>query len=181
MALASDDAPDWGAAEDSLHDAQHRSDSSHEHSEPPGNLHVKRVEMLDIHEEAESDENEHEADALMGDYERQLYKVRDSFEPPSPRTQTDLSDAVPRLAFMDQPSDELYRPILDSPDLAYKLYPINLRPLPGADDEPTGLIQDTRFRPADTYPNDHPTWVPDHPDCHPTSLVDYDLLAQWLA
>ena len=72
MVLASDDAPDWDAAEDSLHDAQHRSDSSHEHSVPSGNLHVKRVEMLDIHEKAESDENEHEADAPMGDYERQL-------------------------------------------------------------------------------------------------------------
>ena len=39
----------------------------------------------------------------------------------------------------------------------------------------------TRFRPADTYANDHPTWVPEYPDCHPTSLVDYDVLAQWLA
>ena len=44
--------PHWSAAEDSLHDAQHRSDSSHEHSAPPGNLHVKRIEMLEIHEEA---------------------------------------------------------------------------------------------------------------------------------
>ena len=35
-----------------------------------------------------------------------------------------------------------------TPDLAYKLYLINFRPLPGADDEPTGLIQDTRFRPG---------------------------------
>ena len=83
----------------------------------------------------------------------------------------DLSDAVPRLAFMDHPSEELYWPILDSPDLAYKLYPIKLRPLPGAEDEPTGLIQDERFRPADTYANDHPTWVPDYPDSNPTSLV----------
>ena len=135
MALASDDLPDWSAAEDLLHEAQHQSESAHEQP----------------------------------------------FDPPSPRTQTDLSDAVPRLAFMDQPSDELYRPILDSPDLAYKLYPINLRPLPGAQDEPTGLIQDTRFRPADRYANDHPTWVPDYPESHPTSLVDYDVLAQWLA
>ena len=181
MAVASDDFPDWDAAEDSLHDEQNQSESSHEQGVPPGNLHVKRVEMLDIHEEEESDESEQEADAPMGDYERQLNQVRDSFDPPSPRTQTDLSDAVPRLAFMDQPSDELYRPILDSPDLAYKLYPINLRPLPGAEDEPTGLIQDTRFRPADTYANDHPTWVPEYPESHPTSLVDYDVLAQWLA
>ena len=37
---------------------------------------------------------------------------------------------------MDHPSEELFWPILDSPDLAYKLYPIN-RPV-GAENEPTG-------------------------------------------
>ena len=142
----------------------------------PGNLHVKRVEMLDIHEKEESDESEQKADAPMGDYECQLNQVQDSFNPSSPRTQTDLSHPVPRLAFMDQLSDELY-----SPDLAYKLYSINLQPLSGAENKPTGLIQDTRFRPADTYANDHPTWVPKYPESHPTSLVDYDVLAQWLA
>ena len=31
-----------------------------------------------------------------------------------------------------------------------------------------------------TPANDHPTWVPDCPDSHSTSLVDYDVLAQWL-
>ena len=31
---------------------------------------------------------------------------------------------------MDHPSKELYWPILTSSDLAYKLYPVNLRPLP---------------------------------------------------
>ena len=66
MALASDDLPDWGAAEDLLHEAQHQSESSHEQGVPPGNLHVKRVEMLDIHEEEESCESEQEADAPMG-------------------------------------------------------------------------------------------------------------------
>ena len=181
MALASDDLPDWSAADDVPHEAQLHSESAHEQGAPPGNLYVKRVEMLNTQEEEESYETEQEADAPMGNYERQLNQVRDSFDPPSPRTQTDLSDAVPRLAFMDHPSKELYWPILDSPDLAYKLYPIKLRPLPGAEDEPTGLIQDERFRPADTYANDHPTWVPDYPDSHPTSLVDYDVLAQWLA
>ena len=64
--------------------------------------------MLDIHEEEESDESEQKADVPMGDCERELNQVRDSFDPSSPRTQTDLSDAIPRLAFMDQPSDELY-------------------------------------------------------------------------
>ena len=79
----------------------------------------------------------------MGNYE--LNQVRDSFDPPSPRTQTDWSDAVPRLA-----GATVYWPILNSSDLAYKLYPINLRPPPSAENEPIGLIQDTRFRPADT-------------------------------
>ena len=155
-------------------------EDAHEHGSPLNKLHVKRVEMLNTQEEEESD-TQQEADASMASYERQLSQVRDSFDPPSPRTQTDLSDAVPRLAFTDHPSEELYWPIVDSPDLAYKLYPVKLRPLPGAEDEPTGLIQDDRYRPADTYANDHPTWVPDYPDSHPTSLVDYDVLAQWLA
>ena len=105
MALASDDLPDWGAAEDLHYDAQHQSESSREQGVPPGNLHVKRVEMLDNHEEEESYESEQEADAPMGDYERQLNQVQDSFDPPiySPRTQTDLSDALPRLAFRISP------------------------------------------------------------------------------
>ena len=64
--------------------------------------------MLNTQEEEESYETEQEADAPMGNYERQLNQVRDSFDLPSPRTQTDLSDAVPRLAFMDHPSEELY-------------------------------------------------------------------------
>ena len=92
-----------------------------------------------------------------------------------------MSGAVPRLPFADQPSDELYRPILDYPDLGYRLYPINCRALPGAADEPTGLIQDERFRPADTYANNEPTWAPNYPESHPSRLVDYDVLAQWLA
>ena len=157
IALASDDLPDWSAADDVPHEAQLHSESAREQGAPPGNLYVKRVEMLNTQEEEESYETEQEADAPIANYERQLNQVRDSFDPPSPRTHTDLSDAVPRLAFMDHPSEELYWPILDSPDLAYKLYPNKLRPLPGAEDEPTGLIQDERFRPADTYANDHPT------------------------
>ena len=34
---------------------------------------------------------------------------------------------------MDHLSEELYWLILDSPDFAYKLYPVKLRPLPGAE------------------------------------------------
>ena len=93
------------------HEAQLQSESAHEQGALRGNLHVKRVEMLNAQEEEESYETEQEADAPMGNYERQLNQVRDSFDPPSPRTQTDLSDAVPRLAFMDHPSEELYWPI----------------------------------------------------------------------
>ena len=109
MALASDDLPDWGEADDEPHAAQLHSDSAHQQSAPPGNLYVKRVEMLNTQEEEEEEsyDTEQEADAPMGNYERQLSQVRDSFDPPSPRTQTELSDAVPRLAFMDHPSEEL--------------------------------------------------------------------------
>ena len=84
------------------------------------------------------------------------------------------------MPWADQPADELYRPI-DTPDLGYRIYPVNSRTLPGADEEPTGLIQDVTYRPADTYANDQPTWVPDYPDSHPTRLVDYNLLAVALA
>ena len=68
--------------------------------------------MLKIHEEEESYESEQEADALMGDYKRQLNQVRDSFDPPSPPTQTDLLDAVPRLAV--PPNPELSGPGLQA-------------------------------------------------------------------
>ena len=105
MALASDDPPDWGEA-DEPHAALLHSESAHEQSAPPGKLYVKRVEMLNTQEEEESYDTEQEADAPIRNYERQLSQVRDSFDPPSLRTQTDLSDAVPRLAFMDHPSEE---------------------------------------------------------------------------
>ena len=85
------------------------------------------------------------------------------------------------MLWADQPADELYRPVENMSDLDYRLYPTNSRTLPGAEKEPTGLIQDTTYRPADTYANEQPTWVPEYPDSHPTRLVDYDLLAQWPA
>ena len=46
MALASDDLPDWSAAEDVPYEAQLQSGSAHEQGALPGNLHVKQVEML---------------------------------------------------------------------------------------------------------------------------------------
>ena len=128
----------------------------------------------------EEDEGE-EVQQQPGDFAQQLQTVRESFESPSPRTQTDLSGAVPRMLWADQPTDELYRPIEDMPDLAYRFYPTNPRALPSANAEPTGLIQDTTYRPADTFANNQPTWVPDYPDSHPTRLVDYDQLEQWLS
>ena len=42
---------------------------------------------------------------------------------------------------------------------------------------PLDSSKDDRYRPADTYP----TWVPDYPDSHLTSLVDKNVLTQWLA
>ena len=43
------------------------------------------------------------------------------------------------------------------------------------------MINDEGVRPGDTYANDQPTWIPQYPDSHPTTLVDYDLLEQWLS
>ena len=106
-----------------------------------GHHNSKICDSLPVYLYTTVSQTQHEHTPSSQSYERQLGQVRDSFDPSSSRTQTDLSDAVPRLAFMD-PSEELYWPILDSSDLAYKLYPIKLRPLPGAEDEPTGLIQD---------------------------------------
>ena len=133
-----------------------------------------------IHDEEEDEEDDDVPHNVPFDFAQQLQTVRESFEPPSPRTQTDLSGAVPRMPWADQPADELYRPIEDTPDLGYRLYSTNSRALLGAEEEPTGLIQDTTYRPADTYANDQPTWVPDYPDSHPIRLVDYAVLAQWL-
>ena len=82
--------PDSGEADDEPHAAQLHSDSAHEQSAPPGNLYVKRVEMLNTQEEEESYDTEQEADAPMENYERQLSQVRDSFDPSSPRTQTEM-------------------------------------------------------------------------------------------
>ena len=66
-------------------------------------------------------------------------------------------------------------------DLGYRLYPTVARSLPGAGDEPLGLINDEAVRPGDTYASDQPAWIPQYPDSHPTTLVDYDLLEQWLS
>ena len=72
---------------------------------------------------------------LVAEYEQSLRQVRGSFDPPSPRTQTDLSGAAFRIPWIDQPSDELYWPITDTVDLGYRLYPTAARSLPGAGDE----------------------------------------------
>ena len=140
-------------------------------------VHAKRIEMMEDHDEVDDEHNE----TLTAEYEQCLRQVRGSFDPPSPRTQTDLSGAAFRLPWIDQPSDELYWPIADTVDLEYRLYPTVARSLPGAGDEPLGLINDEAVRPGDTYANDQPTWIPQYPDSHPTTLVDYDLLEQWLS
>ena len=178
MDSALDENPNWGAADGSPDDEPQQPRSSHESDVPRAMPHVKRIEMLSIHEE---EDDEEETQITPCDFEQELQIVRDPFEPPRPRTQTDLSGAVPQLPFADQTSDELHRPIIDYPDFGYRLYPVNSRVLPGAEDEPTGLIQDARYCPADTYANDQPTWVPNYPDSHLTRLVDYDVLAQWLS
>ena len=67
--------------------------------------------MMRIHDEEEDEEDDDVLHNVPFDFAQQLQTVRESFEPPSPRTQTDLSGAVPRMPWADQPADELYRPI----------------------------------------------------------------------
>ena len=99
-------------------------------------VHAKRIEMMEDHDEVDDEHNE----TLTAEYEQCLRQVRGSFDPPSPRTQTDLSGAAFRLPWIDQPSDELYWPIADTVDLEYRLYPTVARSLPGAGDEPLALL-----------------------------------------
>ena len=146
-------------------------------SGPETTVHAKRIEMMEDHEEVEEEHSE----TLVADYEQSLRQVRGSFDPPSPRTQTDLSGAAFRIPWIDHPSDELYWPITDTVDLGYRLYPTAARSLPGAGDEPLGLITEATVRPGDTYACDQPAWIPQYPDSHPTTLVDYDLLEEWLS
>ena len=146
-------------------------------SGPETTVHAKRIEMMEDQEEVEEEHGE----TLIAEYEQSLRQVRGSFDPPSPRTQTDLSGAAFRIPWIDHPSDELYWPITDTVDLGYRLYPTAARSLPGAGDEPLGLIHETAFQPGDTYACDQPAWIPQYPDSHPTTLVDYDLLEEWLS
>ena len=81
---------------------------------------------------------------------------KENFEPPSPRTQTDLSGAVPRPAWDDRYRDELYSPIYGSANLPYRLFPPVSRPLPGSNQEPTGLIDSENYQAADTYATGDP-------------------------
>ena len=146
-------------------------------SGPETTVHAKRIEMMEDDEEVEEEHSE----TLIAEYEQSLRQVRGSFDPPSPRTQTDLSGAAFRIPWIDHPSDELYWPITDTVDLGYRLYPTAARSLPGAGDEPLGLINEAAVRPGDTYACDRPAWIPQYPDSHPTTLVDYDLLEEWLS
>ena len=129
MASVHDEMPDWGDAEGSPNGEAEPSSSMQQREEPSGARHIRRIEMMCPHDEE--------------DAEKEVQQ--------RPRTQTDLSGAVPRMPWADQPTDELYTPIEDMLDLACRFYPTNPRALPGANAEPTGLIQDTTYRPADTF------------------------------
>ena len=148
MTSAHDETPGWGDAEGSPNGEAEPSSSMQQCEVPPGARHIRRIEMMCPHED---DDEEEELQQQPGGLAQQLQTVRESFEPPSPRIQTDLSGAVPRMPWADQPTDELSRPIEDMPDLEYRFYPANSRALPGANEEPTGLIQDATYRPADTF------------------------------
>ena len=128
----------------------------------PEPMHVRRIENLDEHHEMPQD-------------------PQDLLEPPSPRTQTEKTGAIPQAPWMDRPADELYVPIIEVPDLEYRLYPATSRALPGAEAEPTGVINGERCQPADAYATTESSWIPNYPQSHPSPLVDYDILEQWLS
>ena len=86
---------------------------------PETTVHAKRIEMMEDHEEVDEEHSE----TLTAEYEQSLRQVRDSFDPPSPRPQTDLSGAAFRLPWIDQPSDELYWPITDTVDHGVQAIP----------------------------------------------------------
>ena len=90
---------------------------------PASNNAARRVELLDKQHQDQED----------------YLATKESLEPPSPRTQTDQSGAVPRPAWDDRYRDELYSPI-HATALQYHLFAPVSRPLPGSNQEPTGLI-----------------------------------------
>ena len=73
----------------------------------------------------------------------------------------DQSGAIPRPAWDDRYRDELYSPILATADLQYRLFPPVSRPLPGNNQEPTGLIDRENYQAADTYATGETSWIPD--------------------
>ena len=62
----------------------------HEPRSPETTVHAKRIEMMEDHEEVDDEHGE----TLTAEYEQRLRQVRGSFDPPSPRAQTDLSGAA---------------------------------------------------------------------------------------
>ena len=55
-------------------------------------------------------------------------------------------------------------------------FPPVSRPLPGSDQEPTGLIDSESYQAADTYATGEASWIPDYPQSHLSQMVDYDCL-----
>ena len=97
MASAHDETPDWGEAEGSPTDQPQSSSISQEQAMHLNKPHVRRIEMMRIHDEGEDEEDDDESHHSPCEFAQQLQNVRESFEPPSPRSQTDLSGAVPRM------------------------------------------------------------------------------------
>ena len=75
MASAHDDNPDWRAADGSPEEEPQPLGSSLESEGPPVMPHVKRIEMMEIHEE---DDEEEATQIAPGDFEHKLQAVRDS-------------------------------------------------------------------------------------------------------
>ena len=132
---------------------------------PAPNNAVRRVERLDKEQQDQED----------------FSATKEGLETPTPRTQMDQSGAVPRPAWDDRYRDELYSPIYATADLQYRLFPSISRPLPGSDQEPTGLTDRENYQAADTYATGETSWIPDYPQSHRSQMVDYDCLEGWLS
>ena len=75
---------------------------------------------------------------------------------------------------------ELYPPTYEAPEIQHRLFPAISRPLPAGGHEPTGLVDGENYLAADVYATGEASWIPNYPQPHPSQMVDYDRLEEWL-
>ena len=110
-------------------------------------------------------------EALQEEQEEQVGQVTLQRKP-SPRAQV-LKSTAASPPWELQPVDQLSR----QPSITQSSDTGSFLKKPGAEVEPTGLINDERYVPHDTYATEETPWTPNYPPSTPTELVDYDILA----